>query len=127
MIEALHAHLDRLLVWGALSVVAGLALRRRPFGIMTGAWGAVNVVIVLATWRNVPHEPDFHAFLAFNLGLDLGYVGVGLAMALLAGDRTRIKEFGGAIVIQGAMLFLLDAFLFLQNPIALDIVAGHVR
>lgn len=113
MPNALHDHLIRLLVWGALSVLAGLILHRRPFGLMTAGWGGVNLVIALASLRGGPPGPGLRPFLAFNLGLDLGYVGVGLAMILLAGERTRIKEFGAAVALQGVVLLLLDGWLWL--------------
>ena len=110
--EALHAHLGRLLVGAILSIVVGLILRKRPFGQMTVAWGAINALIVFFSLRGAPPGPGFRPFLAFSLGLDLGYVGVGLTMALLAGDRDRIKGFGQAIVVQGAALTVLDLALW---------------
>ena len=106
-----HAHLVRLLLWGGLSIVVGLGLRR-PFGLMTAAWGVVDALIALVGLRGGPPGEGFRAFLAFNLGLDLGYVGVGTAMALLAGERLRIKEFGWAVVVQGAALTVLDLWLW---------------
>lgn len=116
MIEtALRAHLVRLLVAGGLSVVVGLALRRTPFGVMTAAWGAVNLLIALASLRGGPPGAGFRPFLAFNLGLNLGYVGVGIAMAVLAGDRLNVRGFGQAIVVQGLILLLLDGTLWLQT------------
>ncbi len=117
MIEsALHAHLIRLLVAGSLSVAVGLVLYRRPFGVMTAAWGLVNVLIALASLRGGPPGPGFRPFLAFNLGLNLGYVGVGVAMAALAGERGTIRGFGRAVVVQGLILLALDGALWIALP-----------
>lgn len=112
--ETLHAHLIRLLAWAAISITVGLTFRKRPFGVMTAAWGAINGIIALASLHGAPPGAAFRPFLAFNLGLDLGYVAVGVAMALLGGERSRVKGFGWAIVVQGAALFALDLWLWLM-------------
>ncbi len=114
MVDALRSHLLRLLVWAVLSLFVGVVLRKRPFGAMTLSWGAINLLIALASLRGEPPGPGFRPFLAFNLGLDVGYVGVGLSMALLAGERERIRGFGWAIVVQGAVLAALDTILWFK-------------
>ena len=113
----LHDHLVRLLVAAGLSVVSGLVIVGvrppwRSFGTMTAAWGAIDAVLSLAGLRGGPPQPGLLPFIAFNEGLDAGYVGVGLAMVLLAGGRERIKGFGLAVAIQGALLLLLDGKLW---------------
>lgn len=116
--DALHDHLHRLLVAGLASVLVGLYLvfvRRedRDFGIMTAAWGAIDAVIALASMgAGRATAASMVPTIAFNEGLDAGYVGVGLAMILLAGERRRIKAFGLAIVVQGAILLALDGKLW---------------
>ena len=81
---------------------------------MTLAWGAINLVIALASLRGGPPGTGFLPFLAFNLGLNFAYIGVGVTMVLLAGDRTMVREFGAAITIQGIALLILDAALYLK-------------
>lgn len=117
--RALHAHLIRLLATGVVSVLVGLAAcvyRRewRSFGAMTAAWGVVDALIAIAGLPNpsIGNPQTFRQFLAFNLGLNLAYVGVGVTMALLAGERRRTRDFGLAIVVQGLLLLTLDGYLW---------------
>lgn len=125
-----HAHLVRLGVWAGASVLLGLILlgvhRQRAaasqspallhFGIQTAAWGAVSLGIVWLAGR-APAEPrDLAAavaldrFLWLNIGLDVGYAMVGIAL-LLCGRHFRrpgLVGAGLAVVIQGAALAALD-------------------
>ena len=117
---ALHDHLLRLLVAGVVSLVGGAWLawripRLRSFGTMSAGWGFVNSMIALLSLRSGPPGPGFRPFLAFNLGLDLGYIGVGVAMGALGGERKNVRGFGQAIALQGTLLFILDGVLWL-NP-----------
>ncbi len=124
MVEPLlHAHLVRLLIAGGVSVAAGLLLvwryqGMRPFGTMTAAWGLIDVVIAWVGLNKVHAESlqALGATLAFNLGLNFGYVGVGIAMASLAGERKTVRGFGQAIVVQGLILLWLDGTLWASLP-----------
>ena len=121
---ALHAHLVRLLVAGVASLVGGLSLagwvpRLRAFGTMSAGWGLVDVLIALPGLRGGPPGAGFRPFLAFNLGLDLGYVGVGVAMWALGGERKNVRGFGQAVVVQGLILLVLDGALWLHLPATL--------
>lgn len=147
-----RAHLLRLLVWAVGSVVAGsfllalVVLRRaagptallRHFAIQTAAWGAVDLGIVGWAWRGLALRDHAGAtgldrFLWLNLGLDAGYVGVGLtlllcgrwiaahvpppdALAGTAGDRPGQGAVGAGlgVIVQGAALFVLDLVLVRQ-------------
>jgi hypothetical protein len=153
-----RAHLLRLLVWAAGSVLAGslllalVALRRaagptallRHFAIQTAAWGAVDLAIVAWAWRGLALR-DFAGaraldrFLWLNLGLDVGYVAVGVTLLLcgrwlarragatMAGDDRAAADAPGlgavgaglGVAVQGAALFLLDLVLVrqLQNAV----------
>lgn len=84
-------------------------------GLMTAAWGLVNFIIVFVAQRNVPQVFDqgTRDFLVFNLGLNLGYIGTGIAMALAGKSKELLRGFGWAIAVQGALLLLLDLRLFL--------------
>lgn len=129
-----RGHLLRLIVWGAASVVAGTVLlalaargATRPpflhhFGLQTAAWGAIELVLGLLSFRNLaPRDLQDAArldrFLWLNLGLDTGYVAVGATLAIttwLLGRRWGGVGAGLAIVIQGLALLVLDAqFLFI--------------
>ena len=112
--DALRSHLVRLAVWAGVSIFVGLALCKRPFGTMTLAWGAINLAIALASLRGGPPGPGLLPFLAFNLGLNFAYVGVGVSMFLLAGERVMVREFGAAIAVQGLALLILDGVLYFQ-------------
>jgi hypothetical protein len=121
-------HVDRLLLWGAASLLTGatlsLVLRGkqvdspllRHFAIQTWAWGLVDLAIAFWALRGLALR-DFEAmvsldrFLWLNIGLDGGYVGVGAALAIV-GWRLRtdggLQGAGLAVIIQGLALLLLD-------------------
>lgn len=129
-----RGHLLRLAIWGGASILAGsflytvLAVRGerapllRHFAIQTAAWGIVDVGIVLWSWRGLALR-DFAGaqtllnFLWLNTGLDVGYVAVGVTLAVTAwrwGARAGATGAGLGIVVQGAALFLLDLRLILM-------------
>ena len=101
LLAAERGHLLRLALWGAMSVVAGSAILallsarrvRSPllqhFAIQTAAWGAVDLAICAAAWRGLTLRDLTGAvaldrFLWFNIGLDVGYVAVGVTLFALA-------------------------------------------
>jgi hypothetical protein len=123
-----RTHLLRLALWGGGSVLAGtlllawLAWRRpatpllRHFGIQTAAWGAVDLAICAWAWRGLAlRDFDGQAQLVnvlwLNVGLDVGYAGVGLTLALTAwrlGQRLGAVGAGVGVIVQGLALALLD-------------------
>ncbi len=125
-----RAHLVRLLIWGGGSVLAGTlllalqALQRaagspallRHFAVQTAAWGAIDLALALWARRGLALR-DFTAarqldrVLWLNLGLDAGYVGVGVTLVLCGwalGRRYAPIGAGLGVAVQGAALFLLD-------------------
>jgi len=121
----LRAHLRRLAAWSILGGIAGLVIigvRADPaghaFGGWTAGWCAVNLLIVLASWRGRPPQDRrrFREFLMLNEGLNLGYVGVGVALALAA-VGPDVRAAGTAIAVQGFALFVLDTWLLRRVPI----------
>jgi hypothetical protein len=129
-----RTHLLRLALWGGGSVLAGtlvfllLALRRQRspllqhFAIQTAAWGAVDLAICAWAWRGLALR-DFDGatslvnFLWLNVGLDVGYVGVGLTLALAAwrlGKRLGGVGAGLGVIVQGLALALLDLVLIAE-------------
>ena len=135
LLAAERAHLLRLLVWGALGVLAGTALlalvgarapRRdggsgllRHFAIQTAAWGVVEGVVAGLAWRGLALR-DYAAatrldrMLWLNVGLDAGYIGIGATLAIAAwtlGRRAAPVGAGIGIVVQGCALLALDLLL----------------
>ena len=131
-----RAHLARLLAWALGSILSGtllfalVALRRtagplpvlRHFAIQTAAWGAINLVIVLWAQRGLKLRDyagarSLDRVLWLNLGLDVGYIAVGVTLALagwLLGRRLGAVGAGVGVVVQGAALFVLDLLLVRQ-------------
>lgn len=123
-----RGHLLRLALWGGASLLLGsallawLILRRqhapllRHFAIQTAAWGAVDLAICLWSSRGLGLR-DFAGaqrlvnLLWLNTGLDVGYIAVGITLALTAwrwGGRAGGIGAGIGVVVQGLALLLLD-------------------
>jgi hypothetical protein len=138
LLLAERAHLVRLLAWGAGSVVAGGAIlvallavgrqrragdavRASPlvthFAVQTAAWGAIDLALAALAWRGLAMRDADAALrldrmLWLNVGLDVGYVGVGVTLAVtgwLLGRRLGAVGAGVGVVVQGAALLVLDA------------------
>lgn len=131
LLSAERAHLVRLLVWAAGSLLAGTALlawlqvgRRRSallehFGLQTAGWGAAEMAfgaIARASLaaRDLAGATRLDRLLWLNIGLDGGYVLVGVTLAVtgwVLGRRLGLIGAGLAIVLQGVALALLDLLL----------------
>ena len=128
LLAAERAHLMRIAIWGGASVLCGLALLGiargsgssspllKHFGIQTFAWGVVNVLIAIVFTRQV-HMRDLAGatsldrFLWLNIGLDAGYVMVGISLILCGlklGRKLGLAGAGLGIVTQGFALCMLD-------------------
>src|SRR5215213_249927 len=92
-----RAHLVRLIVWGGASLLVGsvlLGLTRMHghrsalldhFGIQTMVWGAIDVALALAglhrlELRDLAGATRLDRFLWLNIGLDVGYILVGITL-----------------------------------------------
>jgi hypothetical protein len=126
-----RAHLIRLTVWGAASLLVGSALlglmRVRGhrsalldhFGIQTMAWGAIDLALALAglkrlELRDLAGATRLDRFLWLNIGLDVGYVLVGITLLVLGwrlARRMGLVGAGLAVIVQGSALALLDLVL----------------
>jgi hypothetical protein len=126
-----RAHLIRLAVWGAASLLVGSALlglmRVRGhrsalldhFGIQTMAWGAIDLALALAglkrlELRDLAGATRLDRFLWLNIGLDVGYVLVGITLLVLGwrlARRMGLVGAGLAVIVQGSALALLDLVL----------------
>jgi hypothetical protein len=131
LLAAERAHLLRLAWWAAASVIAGLGVlgvlwRRQPrpwltwhFAVQTAAWGMVDLALVGAGWGSLaPKDVNgywgLREFLWLNLGLDVGYVAVGVTLAgcgWALGRRAGLIGAGLGVVVQGLALVVLDAWL----------------
>ena len=129
-----RAHLLRLLVWGAASVLTGTALLAwlrvglresallKQFAVMAAAWGTVELAIGLVLWsrlemRDVSGATRLDRLLWLNIGLDAGYVLVGLTLVVVGwrvGRRLGLVGAGIGVVVQGLALALLDLALAAQ-------------
>ena len=126
-----RAHLLRLIVWGGASLVVGsllLALLRlrdhrsallHHFGLQTTLWGAIDLVLALLGLqrlglRDLAGATRLDRFLWLNVGLDVGYVMVGLTLLVIgwrAPQRPGLVGAGLAVVMQGSALAILDLLL----------------
>ncbi|MEP7381740.1 MAG: hypothetical protein ABI910_08645 [Gemmatimonadota bacterium] len=131
LLAAERGHLLRLALWGVLSILTGsvvwttLAVRRlrspllTHFAIQTAAWGAVDLAIAGVAWRTLALRDLAGAialdrFLWFNIGLDAGYVAVGVTLAIVGWRLARSLGMVGAgigVIVQGSALALLDLLL----------------
>ena len=134
LLAAERAHLVRLVLWGAASVIVGTALiawlrigRRQSalldhLAIQTSAWGVVELVLALIAFRglalrDLASATRLDRFLWLNVGLDVGYVLVGITLAVMGWRTLRRPGFIGAgfgVGIQGIALATLDLVLASQ-------------
>ncbi len=119
MLERLMvAHCDRLIIVAVLFIVAGLFVVRRPdpvgsFGWMTIGWSVVNILIALPGRLSPKVDPKtIDDLLAFNLGLNVAYVAVGITLLVLG--NPRVRGAGIAVMVQGINLLVLDGYLYSQ-------------
>lgn len=147
----------RLVLWSALSVVAGVALLLagspfwRGFGVQALAWGAIDAGIAVfgqlsARRRRArgPLAPDADAhearklrrLLWINTGLDVLYVAGGLVLLYTIGAQDAFAAGNGwGIMVQGGFLFFFDLLHVMAVPggtpalPALDVFRGpeHAR
>ena len=126
-----RAHLLRLAIWGGASLLTGTTLlvllraqRHRSalldhFGIQTAAWGAVDLMRALLGLRSLElHDlagaTRLDRFLWLGVGLDAGFVMVGLTLLVLGWRFARHPGFVGAgiaVIVQGGALALLNLVL----------------
>ncbi|MDB4912902.1 MAG: putative rane protein [Gemmatimonadetes bacterium] len=129
-----RAYLLRLLVWAAASVLAGTAVfawlragaRHSPllkhFAIQATAWGMLDalfaaVMLPQIAPRDITSATRLDRLLWLNIGLDCGYVLVGLTLVVAGwriGRRLGLVGAGIGVVVQGGALVVLDLVLAAQ-------------
>ncbi len=129
--DAERAHLLRLLMWAAMSILSGTAVLAwlrarggtsallRHFSMQTAAWGAA--IALIAAWqlphlapRDVGGATRLDRMLWLFIGLDLGAVAVGIVLVALGWRLERRLTLVGAgmgVIVQGGALALLDLIL----------------
>lgn len=128
LLEFERLHLLKLVVWAALSIVVGTAIiallgkRRREsplllhFAIQSAAWGLIDLLIVWwagrgLALRDLAAAVHLDRVIWLNIGLDVGYVMVGLTLAICGwrlGRRLGLIGAGMGVVVQGLALAVLD-------------------
>jgi hypothetical protein len=128
LLYAERQHLLRLLLWaglsilGATGVAATMSARRvrspflSHFAIQMALWGAVIATIAAFEWhgahlRDLSGAARLERLLWINVGLDMGYVGIGGALAgcaWLTAKRMAGVGAGTGIAVQGLALLLID-------------------
>jgi hypothetical protein len=134
LLAAEGAHLLRLLLWGAASLLVGTGLlawlrlgaRRsallEQFAVQTAAWGAAEIALAALARhslgiRDLAGATRLDRLLWLNLGLDTGYLMLGLALAIVGWRLARHLGYVGAgiaIIVQGGALALLDLTFAIQ-------------
>ena len=134
LLAAEGAHLLRILLWGAASLLVGTGLlawlrlgaRRsallEQFAIQTAAWGTAEIALAALARaslgiRDLAAATRLDRLLWLNLGLDAGYVMLGLTLAIVGWRLARHLGYVGAgigIVGQGVALALLDLTFAIQ-------------
>lgn len=128
LMELERGHLLRLGTWALLSVLLGALLfafvyRQKTdapflkhFALQLLGWGLIDAAVVGWGWTNLAFR-DYESamrlqkFLWLNVGLDAGYVGIGITIALagwLLNKRYGALGAGIGVVVQGFALFVLD-------------------
>jgi hypothetical protein len=123
-----RAHLLRLVIWGAASILAGTALiawmryasRRSPllqhFAMQCIAWGSLEASLALLQVsrlapRDLASATRLDRLLWLNVGLDGGYILVGITLAVAGWRLSRALGAVGAgigITMQGFALIVID-------------------
>lgn len=128
LLDAERQHLVALLFWSALSIIGAtaiavtLAARRarspllEQFALQMLAWGAIfgmiaGVEVHGLARRDVSGATRLEHILWMNIGLDVGYVAVGVVLGAVGYRLARSMAAVGAgvgLVVQGLAVLLID-------------------
>ncbi|MEO1023358.1 MAG: hypothetical protein AAFW89_12515 [Bacteroidota bacterium] len=123
--------------WATLNILTGAfgsqltSSNTRYFHQMNAGWGAINLGIAgfsyyslmsfdpttLTLQEAITKTSNLDKLLLLNMGLDLGYIGLG-AFLWERGIRKnsyRLQGFGQSIILQGAFLFFFDIGFYLLH------------
>lgn len=122
-----RAYLERLIMWGGVSIIAGTAVMamlavsrtRSPllkqFALQHPMWGMGALIVGAVRWLAVPlrdlgSATRLDRLLWFNAGLNVGIVAVGVALTVAAfklGPRQGLAGAALALIVQGVALFVI--------------------
>ena len=127
LLDAERSHLIRLAIWAVTSAVLGtgfvavITFRRMAapivlwFAIQTLACGSLELIIAAARWsaltmRDVSAATRLDRLTWFEIGLDVGVIGVGFVATLMAWRYKNLSALGGGlgVVVQGLGLLVLE-------------------
>lgn len=128
LLVAERSHLIRVIIWAATSATLGTALlalitvRRAAapilhwFAVQAFAWGIIELIVGVTSWRflamrDVSAATRLDRLTWLHAGLDIGIIGAGVAIAVLAwlhGKRLGLFGAGLGVVVQGLGLLVLN-------------------
>ncbi len=130
----------RLLGWSVLSVGVGVWAGLtgdafwRAFGLQCVVWGLIDGGIALwgrhnARRRARPAEVEarnLRLALWVNAALDVGYIVIGVLVALVGADNPEWRGHAAGVIVQGAFLLIFDAWhaVRLPPPLVLPVLTG---
>lgn len=123
-----RAHFLQIVFWGggsimlATALLAAIAVRRirspllLHFAVQCLAWGAIDLVVASVhlgrlTARDLNGAVSLERLLWLSAGLNAGFIGVGLTLALagwLLGRRMALLGAGAGVIVQGLALLILN-------------------
>lgn len=119
--------------WATANIITGSALSLNATGVEkefykgNAIWNTVNLSLAITTLignskvkpassfgQYLKNESSFQTILAFNAGLDLGYMALGYGLTQRAQipqikNANQLKGYGQALIVQGAFLLVYDA------------------
>lgn len=120
--------------WGGANLIYGLIAQSQTSGTekffhqMNAMWGGVNAAIgfmgylgsrkskELSLSQSVRAQYASEKTFLFNAGLDLAYIGGGLYLhersKSVTKNPSRLKGYGGSIIMQGAALLIFDVTMY---------------
>ena len=120
--------------WGGANLIYGLIAQSQTSGTdkyfhqMNAMWGGVNAAIgfmgylgsrknkELSLSQSVRAQYASEKTFLFNAGLDLAYIGGGLYLhersKSVNKNPSRLKGYGGSIIMQGAALLIFDVTMY---------------
>lgn len=128
LLHAEQQHLLRLLLWAALSIIAATVIAttvvvrrlRSPllthFALQMALWGFVIGAIAGIEWqglhlRDISGSARLERLLWMNIGMDVGFVGMGAVLGVsgrLLSRNIAAVGAGVGIILQGLALLLVD-------------------
>ncbi len=124
MNELIRQHLIRLATWSIACIFFSLIpiiFKKGGKGVlqsflyMNAAWCLVNIIVVAFAWNApTPQTAEFREFMKLMEGMNMGYMAVGIALAVPKLSSAKLCGAGWSVALQGAALYCFDKYLFAQ-------------